>query len=73
MEQTPEHILQMCPHSDTAYQAFWLADTDFGTKLWGPLSTNSDNRLPPSCWTEELALPVSNTETESEKTYQDKY
>ena len=36
-EQTPEHILQNCPHLDAARQVHWPADTDLGTKLWGPV------------------------------------
>ena len=34
-EQTPEHILQACPHLETARQQFWPEDTEVGTKLWG--------------------------------------
>ena len=35
-EQTPEHILQTCPHWETARLEFWPNDTEFVTKLWGP-------------------------------------
>ena len=35
-EQTPHHILQTCPHHEAARQKYWPADTDVGTKLWGP-------------------------------------
>ena len=34
-EQTPEHILQTCPHLETVHQQFWPEDTEVGTKLWG--------------------------------------
>ena len=34
-EQTPEHILQTCPHLETVRQQFWPEDTEVGTKLWG--------------------------------------
>ena len=34
-EQTPEHILQTCPHLETVRQQFWSEDTEVGTKLWG--------------------------------------
>ena len=34
-EQTPEHILQTCPHLETVRQQFWPQDTEMGTKLWG--------------------------------------
>ena len=36
-EQTPEHILQTCPHQEieTVRQQFWPEDTEVGTKLWG--------------------------------------
>ena len=34
-EQTPEHILQTCPHLETVRQQFWPDDTEVGTKLWG--------------------------------------
>ena len=34
-EQTPEHILQPCPHLETVRQQFWPEDTEVGTKLWG--------------------------------------
>ena len=34
-EQTPEHILQTCPHLKTARQQFWSEGTKVGTKLWG--------------------------------------
>ena len=34
-EQTPEHILQTCPHLKTVRQQFWPEDTEVGTKLWG--------------------------------------
>ena len=33
-EQTPEHILQTCPHLETVRQQFWPEDTEVGTKLW---------------------------------------
>ena len=35
-EQTPEHILQTCPHQEAARLFYWPDDTDLGTKLWGP-------------------------------------
>ncbi|KAK7098746.1 hypothetical protein V1264_002982 [Littorina saxatilis] len=35
-EQTPEHILQTCPHLETARQHYWPEDTSLGTKRWGP-------------------------------------
>ena len=34
-EQTPEHILQTCPHLGAVHQQFWPEDTEVGTKLWG--------------------------------------
>ena len=34
-EQTPEHILQTCPHLETVRQQFWPEDTEVGNKLWG--------------------------------------
>ena len=34
-EQTPEHILQTCPHLETVRQQFWPEDSEVGTKLWG--------------------------------------
>ena len=34
-EQTPEHILQTCPHLETVRQQFWAQDTEVGTKLLG--------------------------------------
>ena len=34
-EQTPEHILQTCPHLETVRQQFWPEDTEVGTRLWG--------------------------------------
>ena len=34
-EQTPEHILQTCPHLETVCQQFWPEDTEVGTKLCG--------------------------------------
>ena len=34
-EQTPEHILQTCPHLETVCQQFWPEDTEVGTKRWG--------------------------------------
>ena len=34
-EQTPQHILQTCPHQETVRQQFWPEDTEVGTKLWG--------------------------------------
>ena len=34
-EQTPEHILQTCPHLETVRQQYWPEDTEVGTKLWG--------------------------------------
>ena len=34
-EQTPEHILQTCPHLETLGQQFWPEDTEMGTKLLG--------------------------------------
>ena len=33
-EQTPEHILQTCPHLETVRQQFRPEDTEVGTKLW---------------------------------------
>ena len=33
-EQTPEHILQTCPHLGTIRQQFWPEDTEVGTKQW---------------------------------------
>ena len=35
-EQTPEHILQYCPHLEPARQEYWPEDTSLNTKLWGP-------------------------------------
>ncbi|KAK7097114.1 hypothetical protein V1264_004138 [Littorina saxatilis] len=35
-EQTPEHILQNCPHLETIRQKFWQEETSVGAKLWGP-------------------------------------
>ncbi len=35
-EQTPEHILQYCPHQETIRQNFWPSETSLGSKLWGP-------------------------------------
>ena len=37
-EQTPERILQTCPHLGTVRQQFWPEDTEVGTKLWGQVS-----------------------------------
>ena len=35
-EQTPEHILQFCPHYEEARQEAWPQDTPLYTpKLWG--------------------------------------
>ena len=34
-EQIPEHILQTCPHLETARQQFWPEDAEVSTKLWG--------------------------------------
>ena len=34
-EQTPEHILQTCPHWETARLKYWPEDTELATKLWG--------------------------------------
>ena len=34
-EQTPEHILQTCPHLEAVRQQFWPEDAEVGTKLWG--------------------------------------
>jgi ribonuclease HI len=34
-EQTPEHILQTCPHLETVRQEYWQEETSVGTKLWG--------------------------------------
>ena len=48
-EQTPEHILQTCPHLETVGQQFWPEDTEVGTKLWGQVCwTAADSRLPSS-------------------------
>ena len=33
--QTPEHILQTCPHLEAARLEFWPEDTGLCTKLWG--------------------------------------
>ena len=30
-KQTPEHILQTCPHLETVHQQFWPEDTEVGT------------------------------------------
>ena len=43
-EQTPEHILQTCPHLETVHQQFWPEDTEVGTKLWGKLPNYSGRR-----------------------------
>ena len=32
-KQTPEHILQTCPHLKTVHPQFWPEDTEVGTKL----------------------------------------
>ena len=34
-EQTPEHILQTCPHLETVRQQFWPEETEVDSKLWG--------------------------------------
>ena len=34
-KQTPEHILQPCPHLESVRQQFWPENTEVGTKLWG--------------------------------------
>ena len=36
-EQTPEHILQTCPHYETVRQQVWPEDTPLSTKLYGPV------------------------------------
>ena len=36
-EQTPEHILQTCPHHEEARLDYWPEDTGLLTKLWGPV------------------------------------
>jgi ribonuclease HI len=37
-EQTPFHILQMCPHLEEARQNVWPTDTSYENKLWGDAS-----------------------------------
>ena len=34
-EQTPEHILQTCPHLETVRQRFGPEDTEEDIKIWG--------------------------------------
>ena len=51
-EQTPEHILQTCPHLETVHQQFWSKDTD---ALEGSCWTTSDIGLLGSYWPEDLA------------------
>ena len=43
-EQTPEHILQTCPHLETVRQQFWPEDAEEGTKRWGKLPNYSGRR-----------------------------
>lgn len=38
-EQTPEHILQTCPHLEELRQAFWTPDASTSTKLRGVATT----------------------------------
>ena len=34
-EQSPDHILQSCPHLDDKRQEVWSDNTPLHTKLWG--------------------------------------
>jgi len=37
-EQTPEHILQVCPHLEEHRQQIWTGNTSLRDKLWGSLA-----------------------------------
>ena len=45
-EQTPEHILQTCPHLETVHQQFGPEDTEVGTKLWGQAAELTSSHRP---------------------------
>ena len=65
-EQTPEHILQTCPHVETVHQQSWPEDTEMGFKLWGQAAELQwTTNFLSTQWPEDLAQS-SNAEGEGE-------
>ena len=65
-EQTPEHILQTCPHLETVRQQFWPEDTEIGIKL-REASCRTTDHGPSSHQPEDLAPSSHQTQEKKKK------